>query len=536
MRGRSTMLWLFCAAPTASLMMHQPALSHALRPRAVPMRSVFPKCSGVVSWYDSGVRLTPAVASSSDGGDSSMTTTIFNTCKAALGAGVLAMPAGVAKLGDVPGALWPASSLILGLGLISAYSFSLTARMCEANDADSLGDAWKAAIGEKSAWIVPASLASLTLGVCIAYAIILGDTFSSVAVTAGATGALSSRHASILVCAAGLLPLCMLKSLAALGASSMVGVLGVFFTGGFLGLRLQQGAYAAGGAFAAAVAPELRPAFGVTGMQPLFPSSLVLISMVATAYQAHFSAPAFYGALKDKSIARFNQVTAISFAIIALVTVVMTAWGFLTFGGACSGLVLNNYATADAGATLSRLLMGFAIFGAYPLCFAAARDALFELFPKLASARTAFTRIAHLLLTACGLVISDVGFVVSFIGAVLGSVRRSRVAPTRSIFKSCSSLSLEQLPLPLFSLSLLPFFCLGLTHALHPRRSRLRTQAIIYIFPALLFLATSKAREAAGAELTNAVKAERWGCRGMAALGVVLGVLGGAVSVISAFF
>ena len=83
---------------------------------------------------------------------------------------------------------------------------------------------------------------------------------------------------------------------------------------------------------------------------------------------------------------------------------------------------------------------------------------------------------------------------------------------------------------------MLPFFCLGLTHALHPRRSRLRTQAIIYIFPALLFLATSKAREAAGAELTNAVKAERWGCRGMAALGVVLGVLGGAVSVISAFF
>ena len=58
-----------------------------------------------------------------------------------------------------------------------------------------------------------AVLAALTLGVCVAYAIILGDTLSSVAVTAGATGALASRHASILACAVALLPLCMLQSL-----------------------------------------------------------------------------------------------------------------------------------------------------------------------------------------------------------------------------------------------------------------------------------------------------------------------------------
>ena len=285
--------------------------------------------------------------------------------------------------------------------------------------------------------------------------------------TAGLKGFAASRHASILLCAVALLPLCMLTSLSALAPSSIIGVLGVFVTGGFIGLRVKQGAYAAGGALAAAVAPELRPVFGATGMRPLFPSSLVLISMVATAYQAHFSAPAFYNALEGKSIAKFNQVTAISFGIIAAVTVAMTAWGFLTFGGACSGLVLNNYATMDAGATLSRLLMGFAIFGAYPLCFAAAREALFELYPRLIPARTAFTRLMHAILTVGGLLIADVGFVVSFIGAVLGS-------------------------------------------------------AIIYIFPALLFLATSRAREANGAAPTSLVKAERWGCRGMAALGIAL--------------
>ena len=222
---------------------------------------------------------------------SSFTATVFNTCKAALGSGVLALPAGVKLMGDVPSVLWPANALVIGLGAISAYAFSLTARMCAANDAVSLGEAWKKAIGEKTSWIVPAALAALTVGTCIAYAIILGDTFSSIAVTVGARGFLATRHASILVCAASLLPLCMLKSLAALAPSSVIGVFGVIFTGGFLGLRLKQGAYAAGGTYALAVAPALRPVFGAVGAKPLFPSSLVLISMVATAYMAHFSAP-----------------------------------------------------------------------------------------------------------------------------------------------------------------------------------------------------------------------------------------------------
>jgi len=87
----------------------------------------------------------------------------------------------------------------------------------------------------------------------------------------------------------------------------------------------------------------------------------------------------------------------------------------------------------------------------------------------------------HVLITVAGLCISDVGFVVSFVGGVLGS-------------------------------------------------------AIIYIFPALLLLATTKARADAGAEQPLSTKLERWGCRGMAALGIVLAVLGGATSISAAFF
>ena len=362
---------------------------------------------------------SPPPASTDEG--ASFTTTTFNICKAALGAGVLSLPSGVARMGDVPAALWPASALVIGLGVISAYTFSLTARVCDANDAETLGSAWEKAIGKDSAWVVPSALAALCLGVCAAYGIILGDTFSALAQTAGATGFAATRHASILLSAAALLPLCSLKSLAALAPSSIIGVLGVFVSGGFLWRRWAQRAYAAGGAYALSIAPALRPSFGVSGMRPLFPSSLILISMVAVAYQAHFSAPACYSGLQDKSIAKFNKVTVVSFGIICAVTVAMMAVAFLTFGGASSGLILNNYATADAGAALSRLLMGFAVMGGYPLLFAVARDALSELFPALVAKRATVTRALLAVLTAIGLVVSDVGFIVSFIGAVLGS-------------------------------------------------------------------------------------------------------------------
>ena len=458
---------------------------------------------------DGEAAASPPPASTDEG--ASFTTTTFNICKAALGAGVLSLPSGVARMGDVPAALWPASALVIGLGVISAYTFSLTARVCDANDAETLGSAWEKAIGKDSAWVVPSALAALCLGVCAAYGIILGDTFSALAQTAGATGFAATRHASILLSAAALLPLCSLKSLAALAPSSIIGVLGVFVSGGFLWRRWAQRAYAAGGAYALSIAPALRPSFGVSGMRPLFPSSLILISMVAVAYQAHFSAPACYSGLQDKSIEKFNKVTVVSFGIICAVTVAMMAVAFLTFGGASSGLILNNYATADAGAALSRLLMGFAVMGGYPLLFAVARDALSELFPALVAKRATVTRALLAVLTAIGLVVSDVGFIVSFIGAVLGSgcAPTARHRPPR---RAPAARAAAARPYPTA-----------------PARRR-----IIYIFPALLFLATSKGKFPDG-KFPRSVFLERQLSRGLVALGAGLGALGGIVSVLASF-
>ncbi len=59
---------------------------------------------------------------------------------------------------------------------------------------------------------------------------------------------------------------------------------------------------------------------------------------------AHFNAPKFYTELKNNTVKRYNILVSSSFAIsIAIFTAIACA-GFLTFGSASSGLILNNYA------------------------------------------------------------------------------------------------------------------------------------------------------------------------------------------------
>jgi len=60
-----------------------------------------------------------------------MAPSIFNLMKNILGAGVLALPAGVAAFSDSKTALVPALALTATLGLTSGYCFATIGRLCE---------------------------------------------------------------------------------------------------------------------------------------------------------------------------------------------------------------------------------------------------------------------------------------------------------------------------------------------------------------------------------------------------------------------
>lgn len=74
----------------------------------------------------------------------------LNLIKAMAGAGILALPMGVAKSSDFEASIIPAIALISILGAISAYTFSLYGRVIHASQARTLGELWGKKMDKKS--------------------------------------------------------------------------------------------------------------------------------------------------------------------------------------------------------------------------------------------------------------------------------------------------------------------------------------------------------------------------------------------------
>lgn len=383
--------------------------------------------------------------------------------------------------------LVPASALIFVLGALSAYSFFMIGRISNLQgsvQSKSIGAAWEEEIGANSSWIVTLSCLLTPLGAALTYSIILGDMLSALAQTVGVTGILAKRQTAILgITSAVLYPLCNLSSLAALAPVSIVGVIGMMFTSLFMVFRaIPGGAYcaASGGSFLPTLAPGLQPSFGIVGNNAYSSSILILVSMAATSYLAHFSAPDFYDGLKEKSLKKFGVLTSLGFGITALLNVIVMSSGFLTFGGNCKGMILNNYSAKDIGATICRLIVTISLIGSYPIFLRAVKSSFFELAMKGKKISNSLNKLVTTILlgalTATAMVLKDAGIMVSLTGALLGS-------------------------------------------------------AIIYIFPSMIYLKLTKRLIAEG-KLKNSfsVKAERTANKLLAVLGVALGVLGTGVT------
>ncbi len=248
----------------------------------------------------------PSKAEKGDGNKgSSVGTSTFNLIKNILGAGVLSLPSGVGAFSKNPYALVPAGALTMALGSLSAYCFTLIARVCALNKVDTYGQAWEKAVGKKTAWMVPFACTFKTFCACTAYSIIIGDSFSSLFGATPGFPALLAKRTNVIawMTTTILLPLCMLKSFAPLAPFSLLGILGTMFTAGVLALRLFDGSYAPGGQFYQAIAANLRPNLASGAGSPLMgPMVFVLVSMLSTSFIAHYNAPKFYTELEDRSI------------------------------------------------------------------------------------------------------------------------------------------------------------------------------------------------------------------------------------------
>jgi sodium-coupled neutral amino acid transporter 11 len=211
------------------------------------------------------------------------------------------------------------------------------------------------------------------------------------------------------------------------------------------------------------------------------PSPLVLVATGCVSLAAHFGACDFYHTIKkatasgtsNQILQNFKKVTVGGFAAVAIVNAITMIAGFLTFGGNSLGIVLNNYSPTDIYATISKLLVGVSVIGAYPIVMNACKSELLTMLGTTKPTRAKQVQTTTSLLaivTAIALSLQDAGFVISFVGAVMGS-------------------------------------------------------NIIYTFPSLLFLRRGKG-----------TKLERNFCRFLVGFGVFSAFIGGITSVINTFF
>lgn len=369
--------------------------------------------------YESISVATPEQPTS--GGTASISSEIFNLVKGIVGAGVLSLPAGIAAFGNAPSAVIPAVALVASIGALSAYGFSLIGRVCSYTGANSYREAWSKSIAEGSSWLPAVSCTFKTSCAVLAYSMILADTTTSLVQTAGYT--VGRTPALLAVTSTLLLPLCWMKNLSSLAPFSLLGSLGMCYTAIAMAIRYFGKAYAVGGKFV--VANNFAPKFGNAGAAAaLSPNVFILVSMLSTAYMAHFNAPKFYKELKNNTVGRFNTVVFSSFGISILLFSAIASLGFLTFGSASNGLILNNYANADGLMSLSRIAVFVSLVFSYPLVFNGVRDGVLDML----NMKDRSNKRLNLLTVAClsgitglALVLRDVSFVLAFGGATLGN-------------------------------------------------------------------------------------------------------------------
>jgi len=377
---------------------------------------------------------------SSGTGTVSIPVEIFNLVKSIVGAGVLSLPAGIAAFGNAPSAILPATALISIIGFFSAYGFSLIGRVCSYTGGQSYRDAWSKSVGDSTSWIPAVTCTFKTCFAVLSYSMILADTIRALLMTAGVE---TSRTMALLgITSTTLLPLCLLKNLSSLAPFSLAGIAGMFYTSIAMAVRYFGGAYKLGapavvkgskaaavpaGKYLADVASNYQPKFGDLGASAaLSPNTFILICMLSTAYMAHFNAPKFFIELKDNTIKRYNTVVGTSFGISVFLFALVGSLGFLTFGSASSGLILNNYSGKDALMSFSRIAVAFSIVFSYPLIFVGARDGWLDLLkvPMEKRSDSVLTKTTLAILTGITLLatqLKELAFIMSLAGATLGN-------------------------------------------------------------------------------------------------------------------
>ena len=465
--------WLPTAL-VAALLLAEPCsaiLPHSLAPHRPALHGI-----AITAAADADPARRPVVVpkdSPSQPPGASLATSTINLVKGVIGSSVFALPAGVAAFASTRAALVPSFLLLGAVATLSGYTFWMIARVNEATDTESFGGAWRATFGESTSWVPSAIIVAKCFASCLTYTMVIGDSFAPILGAAAAPAWLASRSGAILsILPLVVLPLCLLPSLSMLRYTSLFGVAALIYSAAFLVVR----AAAAPPLAAAAATAAARAPLALAMTAKVF----VLVSLLSTAFTAHYNAPRFYAELapaptvagqrggfyvggvaaadgdgdgegaaddadapvadaadaadtataidrpsdRPSKVRRMGLVTTLGFGIAAAVAAALMGGGFWAFGDRCDGFILNNFPTSDRLAQLARLAVGSSVVCTYPFVFFGLRDGALALAgAERASGATRLATTLGLLsvVVALALVLTDLGLVVAVSGALLSS-------------------------------------------------------------------------------------------------------------------
>lgn len=355
----------------------------------------------------------------------------------AIGAGVLAMPYAVSELGYVLG-----GGVVFTAALLVVFTLIVLVRAGSTFGSSSYQGLVHDAFGGKVAQSVSAVLIVYLFGSCVAYLIIIGDSYtkvmSAVAASSDAAWWASRRFAIAVIAAVVVTPLSLLREMSRLAPASAIALFALAYTALAI---VTKGIEKSAGDAAQAVAVK----FDV--------GSISAVPIVVFAFQCHIQVLAIFAELSANGVSEQNdpldephERELEERRILRMFTVIAYAVGICFFGYLAVGEfaymshpdvssnVLDSYDKSDKAMLIATILMGCSAVASFPVNHHAARAALDDLLasafgwdrcaPGQAPARRHVSQTFGFVFTATmvSFMVKDLGKVFELIGATCGSL------------------------------------------------------------------------------------------------------------------
>ncbi|KAJ2079947.1 hypothetical protein H4R24_003416 [Coemansia sp. RSA 988] len=329
----------------------------------------------------------------------------FNLVNTIIGSGILALPYAMKEAGFYFGIFLMIA--VAGLAWTSLNTLIYSGRRVGLYKYESVSEA---ALGQGGRYLLTFALAVNSVGSCISYLIIIGDTATPIAQGVFGQSVLTSRQTVIAIAATGFtLPLLFFRTLAPLVRASVVSTLCLPFIVAIVAVR--------------------GPAYRVTpAPTPVFGSSVLpALGVIAFAYSCTQICYQSYCTLERKTLVGWSRASGFAVGLAVFIYLAFSIISYRSFGLETQPNLLNNFAGDDSLANVARALLAFSLTLTYPMQFYPIRDLLGESLGLVLGARHrgwfhALTLLLFGATLAVALTVDDLGFVFKLIGTGASSL------------------------------------------------------------------------------------------------------------------